>query len=194
MSIDYYNQHADQFASDTLSVDMSPLYDRFLPLLPEQAHIVDAGCGAGRDAAHFLQLGYRVGAFDASGKLAKIASQHSGLAVQHCTFLGYQSPQPLDAIWACASLLHVPEVQMSATLQHLGNQLKPGGIFYLSFKYGEQDSERGGRQFTNSTEDRLRNHLQNTGLSIQECWLTGDQRPGREDEQWLNALLVKDNP
>lgn len=192
LSIDYYNQHAGQFASDTLKVDMSPLYQQFLPLLPPGAHILDAGCGAGRDAAHFRQLGYRVSAFDASEKLVAIARQHSGLDVQQCRFLDYHSSEPLDGIWACASLLHVPDAGMAATLKHLGRQLRPGGVFYLSFKYGEQDSEHGGRQFTNSTEQRLRQHLQGSGLGIRQCWLTGDQRPGREDELWLNALLVRE--
>lgn len=192
MSINYYNENADQFASDTLNVDMGSLYEKFLASLEQGASILDAGCGAGRDAANFRQLGYRVCAFDASEKLVAIAREHSGVEVELCSFTDYQSHEPLDAIWACASLLHVPDEQMASVLQHLGNQLKPGGIFYLSFKYGEKDSERGGRQFTNSTEARLRAHLQGSGLSIRECWLTGDQRPGRENEQWLNALLLKD--
>ena len=71
MSVDYYNQHAQQFIVDTLEVDMAPLYTRFLPLLPEGAHILDAGCGSGRDAAHFLAQGFRVSAMDASEVLAR---------------------------------------------------------------------------------------------------------------------------
>ena len=82
MSIDYYNQNAATFAEGTLAVDMQPLYQRVLPLLPAGAYIVDAGCGAGRDARYFVQQGYRVSAFDGSAELAAIASAQSGVKVQ----------------------------------------------------------------------------------------------------------------
>ena len=41
-SIAYYNEHAQAFLDETLHVDMSALYDSFLPHLPEKAHILDA--------------------------------------------------------------------------------------------------------------------------------------------------------
>ena len=46
----YYEANAEQFLQDTLTVDMTPLYERFLPHLAESGHILDAGCGPGRDA------------------------------------------------------------------------------------------------------------------------------------------------
>lgn len=30
-------------------------------------------------------------------------------------------------------------------------------------------------------------------ISIEDYWITGDVRPGREEEQWLNLLLRKTN-
>ncbi|WP_338040958.1 hypothetical protein [Marinomonas algicola] len=66
----YYNMYAEDFAENTLSVDMSALYQCFLPLIPLQGHILDAGCGSGRDAKYFQSLGYEVSAFDASSELA----------------------------------------------------------------------------------------------------------------------------
>lgn len=73
-SVAYYNKNAQQFLDETLHVDMSALYDAFLPLLSENAHILDAGCGSGRDSREFLARNYRVTAFDASEKLASLAS------------------------------------------------------------------------------------------------------------------------
>jgi len=46
----YYQRHADIFFGDTVELDMRPIYGRFLPLLPDEAQILDAGCGSGRDA------------------------------------------------------------------------------------------------------------------------------------------------
>ncbi|MGB2065821.1 MAG: methyltransferase domain-containing protein, partial [Marinomonas gallaica] len=61
----YYDTFAEDFAKSTLPVDMSALYQRFLPLIPLQGHILDAGCGSGRDAKYFQSIGHKVWAFDA---------------------------------------------------------------------------------------------------------------------------------
>lgn len=192
MTLQFYENNAEQFAKDTLDVDMSALYERFLPMLPQSSRILDAGCGAGRDTAAFLQRGYQVEAFDASIKLSHIAQSISGIVVQNSTFTDFSSSQPFAGIWACASLLHVPSAEMQATLKHLAGLLQAKGVMYASFKYGEDDVERNGRSFTNCTEQRLQHFLHNTGLSIYETWISADQRPGRANEQWLNTLLIAD--
>lgn len=192
MTLQFYENNAEQFAEDTLDVDMSALYKCFLAMLPESSRILDAGCGAGRDTAAFLRAGYQVEAFDASTKLTHIAQRISGITVQNTTFIDFHSSQPFAGIWACASLLHVPASEMQATLKHLAGLLQPKGVMYVSFKYGADDIERNGRSFTNCTEQRLESFLKNTGLNIHETWLTGDQRPDRASEQWLNALLIAD--
>lgn len=190
MSLKFYEDNAEQFAASTLDVDMSAVYERFLAALPEAGRILDAGCGAGRDTAAFLKLGYPVDAFDASAKLVEIARKVSGIRVQHSTFLAFQSEEPYAGIWACASLVHVPAAQMSGTLRHLGQMLQPQGVLYASFKYGDQDTERDGRIYTDCNEQRLETFLQGTGLTLDTFWLTNDQRPGHSDEQWLNVLLL----
>jgi hypothetical protein len=50
LQYNYYKQHATSFFDETVGVDMTPLYGRFLPMLPDEAAILDAGCGSGRDA------------------------------------------------------------------------------------------------------------------------------------------------
>ncbi len=191
MSINYYQQRAEQFYQSTVTVDMTPLYDRFLPRVPAGGHVVDAGCGSGRDSLHFSRLGYRVTAFDASPALVALARTHSGLQVMQCLFEDFSTATPADAIWACASLLHVPQAELAAVMAHLAAQLKPGGVFYCSFKYGRGETCREGRHFTNLDETGLEQLLKGLPLDVAEQWQTGDLRPGREQEAWLNALLVK---
>lgn len=191
MSITYYDQHADAFVAATASVDMSSLYDRFLPHLAPGARILDAGCGSGRDSAHFLRLGFAVEAFDASAEMVSRARALTGLPVRCCRFEQYQTEPPLDAIWACASLLHVPAGALPDTLDHLAHLLKEDGIFYCSFKYGAGQVERDGRRFTNLDETSLARLLAPLPLQIATLWQTADLRPGREAERWLNAILRK---
>ena len=57
MSIDYYNQHADEFFANTVNVDMTELYQKFTKHLPNNAKVLDAGCGSGRDSKAFLDMG-----------------------------------------------------------------------------------------------------------------------------------------
>lgn len=68
-----YNQQAAAYYSATVDVDMQPVYQRFLPYLPEGGHILDAGCGSGRDAKKFMDLGLKLTAFDASKELVNLA-------------------------------------------------------------------------------------------------------------------------
>ena len=67
--------------------------------------------------------------------------------------------------------------------------LKPGGIFYTSFKYGNFEGIRGSRYFTDFTEESLTEFWSEFhALKITELWITQDVRPGREEERWINLL------
>lgn len=188
----YYTDNAQSFFDTTVSVDVQKLYDQFLPFIHPNGAILDAGCGSGRDAKHFHELGFEVIAFDASKELVELASKHLKQAVIHATFDTFQAePNSFDGIWACASLLHVEEEELTKTFIYLSRLLKPQGIFYCSFKYGHAAQLRNGRFFTDMTENRLQDTIKSTPLTVEQTWLTSDVRPGRESEKWLNAILVK---
>ncbi len=190
-TITYYTDNAVAFVEDTLPVDMAPLYMRFLPRVPRGGHILDAGCGSGRDASAFLDRGYSVTACDASERLVALAADYLGLPVQVLRFQDMEWIQAFDGVWACASLLHVPCTELPDAFRRLARALRPGGILYASFKYGRGEREHHGRRFTDLDEAGLATLLdQVEGLTEMETWTTGDQRPGRESERWLNTLLV----
>jgi len=190
LQYNYYEQHANSFFDETVKVDMTPLYGCFLPLLPDGAAILDAGCGSGRDALGFAKLGHRVIAFDASPSLVSLAERHIGQPVQCMRFQDVNWHNQFDGIWACASLLHVPAAELPGVMQRLRNALKPRGILYASFKYGKGEREHRGRRFTDLDEPGLAALLKHvTSLEEVETWITSDLRPGRESERWLNTLL-----
>ncbi|MBL3591638.1 MAG: class I SAM-dependent methyltransferase [gamma proteobacterium endosymbiont of Lamellibrachia anaximandri] len=189
--MDYYKNNAKTFVESTLQVDMQPLYQRFLPLLPGYAHILDAGCGSGRDARHFIKNGYQVTAFDASTEIAVLAEKEIGQSVQVQRLQDIQYQNQFDGIWACASLLHVPAKELPDVFHRLADALKPNGVIYCSFKYGRGEYEKQGRRFTDLDEAGLQSLVGETEtLTIKEMWVTADLRPGREDERWLNGILV----
>jgi DNA polymerase family A/AAA domain len=93
-----------------------------------------------------------------------------------------------DGIWACASLLHVPQVALPDVLGRFVRALRPNGTLYASFKYGTGERVLDGRRFTDMTEVELGQVLRSVGFSSTEYWITDDVRPGKTSHQWLNAL------
>src|SRR5919107_497302 len=85
-TLSYYEANAKRFFDNTHAIDMDTIYEPFLSLLPPGAHILDAGCGSGRDSRAFLERGYEVTALDASEAIVELASQHIGRPVLHISF------------------------------------------------------------------------------------------------------------
>jgi SAM-dependent methyltransferase len=188
----YYEREAKAVAERTLPVDLSSLYAPFLGMLPPEAHILDAGCGAGRDSLYFLQRGYQVTAFDASTELVSLAASFTGLPVRHQRFQEFQDQQAYDGIWACASLLHVSRDDMPDVLARLTRALKLGGVLYASFRYGSEETLRGELYFNDCNEPIFNQWLGSVAdLELVYAWLTEDSPPRRVDVTWFNALVEK---
>lgn len=191
-TLKYYNQTAQTFVQGTIDADLGKLHRRFLKLLPIQAHILDLGCGSGRDAKAFLDAGYQVTAIDGSEGCCRLAGDYIGQPVLCQTFEELDFDQAFDGVWACASLLHVPYAELTDIFEKIARALRPGGTLYASFKYGDFEGERNGRYFTDLTEERLAAVIEPVaGLTVVETFVTGDVREGRGDERWLNVVGVK---
>lgn len=191
MTIEYYNQNAQSFVDSTLYVDMQALYKPFVSLLPQDALILDAGCGSGRDSKAFLDMGFQVEAMDASKEMVKHATSYTGLKVQNKTFQDIHEQEKYDAIWTCASLLHVQQSELTTVISKLCDALKSNGIWYLSFKYGNTERVKDGRTFTDMNERAIETLLSHQpDLKLVDMWITQDARPER-DERWLNLIIKK---
>lgn len=185
----YYEQFAEAFFTSTVEVDMAPLHRRFLDHLRPGAAILDAGCGSGRDAKVFADLGFAVTAFDASPALAKLASAHCGFEVGTRCFDDVDEVSRYDAIWCCASLLHVPIDGVPGSLARLWRALRPGGVMYVSFKHGTGEREQNGRRFTDADEVTVSKWVGALpDVRAVETWVSEDQRPERS-ERWTNVLV-----
>lgn len=189
-TLDYYNRNAQEFAEGTSCVDFSGIQNRFLSHLPEGALILDFGCGSGRDTRYFLGKGFRVEAADGSEELCRLASVYTGIPVKQMLFQELEETEKYDGIWACASILHLRREELPEVFRKMYRALKPGGILYVSFKYGDFEGERNGRYFTDMTEKTAEELLESVlELKIKERWVTGDVRAGRGAEKWLNMIL-----
>jgi SAM-dependent methyltransferase len=191
-TINYYEKNADEFFNNSVNASMDEVADKFLKLVKPGGKILDAGCGSGRDALYFLRRGYKVEAFDLSPSLAEKASALTGIKVEVMGFMDLNVEATYDGVWACASLLHLEEIEVEPAFIKLVKALKSNGILYASFKYGETSGERNGRFFTDMTEEKLSTILNRIpGFSIIELWKSEDVRPEKKGELWVNVIVGK---
>ena len=187
---DFYRHKAQSFIAGTLVVDMAPLYTRFMAYLPPGARLLDAGCGSGRDSLFLRQQGYHLLAIDACEAFVTHTRAYAGVEALCLRFDELTYHQAFDGIWASASLLHVPPAELPATVDKLGKALKPGGVLYASFKYGNFAGLRHDRWFTDLDEQSLESLLSHIPqLHLLDSWQSHDARPERAHELWLNILL-----
>lgn len=156
-TIAYYDDPSNAYADQTVYADMSAIYERFEKYLAPGAAVLDAGCGSGRDSLHFMRAGYVVTAIDASHEMCAFASRLLQQEVRQLRFQELDYDACFDGIWACASLLHVPERQQPEVFYRLMRALVPGGVLYASWKYGETERTEAasGRLFCDMTEQRV---------------------------------------
>lgn len=192
-TLDYYDINALEFFESTSKVDMESLYQPFLRYLPAHAFILDLGCGSGRDTLAFKDKGYQVAATDYSKELVDKARCLTGIDVRFESFYELSELNQYDGVWACASLLHCERKRLPEVLEKILKALKVNGICYISFKYGQEDRYKDGRQFTDMNEPQAQNLLKKfDNILLLQQWITIDKRPDH-NEDWLNIVFQKQN-
>lgn len=187
----YYAEHANKYFNSTVNADVNGLYEHFLSRVSKGAKILDLGCGSGRDAKAFLNMGYDVDAIDGSEELARLASEYTGIQVKCIDFNQLNENPVYDAVWACASLLHVASRELPDIIERIRAALKAGGVVYISFKNGDFEGVRDGRYYTDMTSERFAEVLNKTnGFSIVEEWYSDDVRADN-NTVWYNVILRK---
>ena len=198
-TLNYYDENAVEFACQTLSIDMHDLYELFINQLPQRDTqcILDVGCGSGRDANYFAKQGYEVTAIDASAELIQWAEQHhmsSRITWVHLDFSSIEKQaweNKFTGIWACASLLHVPFLELPCIIELLLETLTDEGVMYLSFKYGKGERVDEERFFCDMNESRWTTIVAKIPQVIEyKIWLSADKRSSIENN-WFNITIKK---
>lgn len=192
MTLDYYNQNALTYATETQHLDMQSVYERFVELLPSGASLLDLGCGSGRDAKYFKEEGFDVTALDGSAELAALTEKHLEQPVLVQDFIDLTLPQNYNGIWACASLLHLPKSKLLSVLQTLHTHLSQGGVFYASFKGNKQPDglDLKGRYFAYYDTPTLQSMFTEAGFVVKELWT--EEKPLRDYLQiWHNIIVTR---
>lgn len=133
----FYAQESEAYTSR--GQPHSPHIEAFLKRLPPKAAIIELGCGAGQDSEFMLAQGFNVRPTDGTPEMAKAASQRLNIPVDTMLFSDLDETAAYDGVWANASLLHVPKAELPSILSLIHRAMKPGGVFYASFKAGQSE-------------------------------------------------------
>nr|WP_245223935.1 class I SAM-dependent methyltransferase [Rhizobium halophytocola] len=164
----------------------------FLARLPDGGDILELGCGAGADSDVMRQRGYRIRPTDGSAEMAALASQHLGMPVATLLFHELDEIARFDGIWANACLLHVPRSGLPDVLQRIHRALRPGGVFFASYKEGAGEGQDGlGRYYNYPSRDDL--HAFYAAFHWQAVDISAAKGSGYDDRptDWLYVTAVK---
>lgn len=188
-TLSWYRENAIQYAEETRnSLVLDALWE-FLSRMKEGGTILDYGSGSGRDSAYFLDKGFSVDSLDGSAEMKAQAERLFGIKVKLSSFLSLEEKEKYDGIWAQASILHLEEHDLRAALTLIERALKRDGVFYSSFRKGEEDGYEKGRWYTNMTERRFLSFLP-ASLYVEKIWESQDVRPG-VNRTWLSIICRK---
>lgn len=154
-TLEFYQDEAPVYAASGIG-GVSRFLPSFMERLPNRATVLDLGCGGGRDSEAMIANGFHVEAWDGSAKIALQAQAriHQTVIVKRFDELGYV--ERFDAIWASASLLHVPKATLPEVLEKVHRALKPGGQHFASYKSGGQEGrDENGRYFNYLSKNQL---------------------------------------
>lgn len=129
---DIYDTYEGLFFPYLFGRISSLLKERFIPLLPQGARVLDIGCGTGQQTLLFDKCGFDVAGIDISHGLVKVANKKLGKGV--CmTSDACRLPFPdacFDAVSSAGSTVnHIPDY--SCFFEEAGRVLKPGGYLFL---------------------------------------------------------------
>lgn len=184
-----YNRIAeDYYAHRNLSKFNDDL-EEFASLLPENAHVLDLGCGAGIPTAKFLtEKGIKVTGIDLSETMLNLARKN----VPSAKFIKMDmnelefNEETFDGIVSVYALFHIPKERHFEIFKKAFEILKPGGI--LMINTGVSESEGTSRFFgvpmfwSNFSPKITLNLVKKAGFSILS---EGVLERGGEYQYWI---------
>jgi SAM-dependent methyltransferase len=141
-----YDTDAAAFAKDwheqPAPVDLQEIVARFFIRGGTSA---DIGCGSGREVAWLNASGFPAKGFDASeGLLAEARSRYPELGFAHAELpdLAGIAANAYDNLLCETVIMHLDHAQIAPSVRRMLDVVKPGGIFYLSWRVAEAADAR----------------------------------------------------
>ncbi|WP_447972012.1 class I SAM-dependent methyltransferase [Nitrospira sp. Kam-Ns4a] len=156
------------------------------------ARILDLGCGPGQDLRFLRRTGYRVVGMDGCRPFLRFArgcSPRAALVQADLRALPFRR-ETFAAVWAAASLIHLPKPAARRVLRALLALVPLGGLLAATFAHGCADGVRldgwiPGRYFSRWQKVPLTRAIEQAGWTVLSLQIVANrERKGR----WLNVL------
>jgi ubiquinone/menaquinone biosynthesis C-methylase UbiE len=139
-----YNKIAEDYYSHRNLSKFNSELEKFASLLPENAHVLELGCGAGIPTAKFLtERGIKVTGIDLSETMLNLARKN----VPEGTFIKMDmndlkfDENSFDGIISVYSLFHIPKKNHFDIFKKAYKLLKHGGILLINSGVSESEGK-----------------------------------------------------
>ena len=169
-----YDKDAASFAKDwhdqPAPADLHEIIERFFI---RGGVTADIGCGSGREVAWLNANGFSSEGFDASeGLLAEARARYPELTFTRALLpdLRGVALDAFDNALCETVIMHLDRAAIAASVRRMIDIVKPGGVFYLSWRVTENADARDahGRLFAAFDASLVRNELTSTTLLLDE--------------------------
>jgi SAM-dependent methyltransferase len=127
-------------------VDLQAIVTRFFV---HGGATADIGCGSGREVAWLNTNGFPADGFDASdGLLAQARSRYPELNFAHAELpeLAGIAAGSFDNLLCETVIMHLDRQAIAPSIRRMLELVKPGGVFYLSWRVTDEGDQRDGHQ------------------------------------------------
>ena len=184
----FYRENAQSYFDRTAGLTMAHLYGPFLEAVGDGRRLLDVGCGSGRDVKAFRAMGYDAFGIDASRELVGMAIAHVGPYFTVARAETYRVQEPFDAVWACASLLHLRRSDLHSAARNLRALLARGGVLFASVQVGVGERVLpDGRHFTYYGGREFEEAITEGGFQVFRSWESKDVMRS-DGPTWINVL------
>lgn len=192
-----YDRFIGGFIETSQSLNFEDVCKDFVDFLPSvPGRVLDAGAGAGQNAAALAELGYRVTAVEPMAEFLHAArTQYKELPI---TWLNGSLPnlecleadqKHFDLILVIAVWHHLSEKEQGLALQRIEALLAPGGVCALSLRNGPAGL---GTQVYPTSANHTLEHAKELGL---ECLFHSEEQPSmlanKPEVKWARLVLKK---
>lgn len=193
--VKWYDARAAELAPRYESVrpdDVLSWLTNFLPAAP--ALVLDVGAGTGRDAAWFLEKGYKVVAVEPSAGMRGEAGVRHPKEFERIEWVSDRLPAlsatirlgiAADVVFLGAVWMHVCKEDRTRAFRKLVSLTRSGGLIAMSIRRGPDDEDRGIEKASTDEIERLaRGH----GLAVLHV-SQGADRLGRDGVAWDYVVM-----
>lgn len=190
-----YNQLVLEYAKrnhSAMAENLVLLAQELVQHVGVKGHILDVGCGTGRDMAWFESQKANILGIDLSMGMLRYAQANvqGNLISMNMRHIGFRSAI-FDGVWCCASLLHLPKPEAIFALQEIHRILKPGGMLVLSVQEGSGEQWEESyvpnvkRFFARYQASEMKNLLLQNGFFISKSGSSNEAQ-----RNWLSFVCI----